>query len=746
MAKKPTVIKQKPVSLNLKLHLQQAEGETLPPVLAYVFDRNGGFITSAPLPNEPDGEVKLKLPQELRGTTVRVLVGPPPADDVMEEVPDWLAKLMQQETLSMTAQLRRGAHEKRLGLRSAEVALDMAIQPEEWRAWLACNCSVRGRLIRRLPLPDGSSMELGVCHACVKIYEVDKIPKLIAQLPEDRLFRLRDDLLDYLQKEPYPRPPEELAEPYLVKKWPEPPPPPITKSVGMSRIKVATESMRSLNVESTLPHASSKTTTSLEQLVMVNSTTQLRNALIARTDLVAALACELEWLTYYISSDLIKCTCTDEQGRFETQIQYTCSGDHPDLYFKAVQCIDGSLHTLYDPGVRCHTHWNYVCGTEVLLETDDPAARTCVAPEPVDPPSGVVRWVMPFKVGNISLNRIKSTGLVDYLGVTDAPFGSPEDSRLGFRHGYSQVFPDDTAGQPYYYRWSYRKESSSSWHEYTATVVRHYVEELPGELPTFPAYKLGPYPVAGMHLYQFKPHDPPKPSDPTAPDEATYWPTDEWFGDIYSGFLDTFGLPGGVVASAGRYRIRLEVFDINGVRVIPGGGTFEFIVPDGLKSDGVTWQTRNVLPGEVVDEGFEFTLHIDNQHCAAVIPAPAIGSISASDECGFLRYAPGDLVKISFDAIHATDFAYFHYWMKRGYTNISDVVGEVSATTVSPYTGDGNGHFDEDFSIAALMDTCSEAAFAQNLRVRAKATNGWRRLREYDARDERGFGLAPLST
>jgi hypothetical protein len=73
--------------------------------------------------------------------------------------------------------------------------------------------------------------------------------------------------------------------------------------------------------------------------------------------------------------------------------------------------------------------------------------------------------------------------------------------------------------------------------------------------------------------------------------------------------------------------------------------------------------------------------------------------------------------------------------------------GSVEDKTTAPsdhsYTGDGNGNFQHDFPIGRLLGPCAEAAFAEILNVDAKATNGWRRLDEYDADAVRAFALAP---
>ena len=73
------------------------------------------------------------------------------------------------------------------------------------------------------------------------------------------------------------------------------------------------------------------------------------------------------------------------------------------------------------------------------------------------------------------------------------------------------------------------------------------------------------------------------------------------------------------------------------------------------------------------------------------------------------------------------------------------VAADVTAPSPDGYTGDRNGNFRREFTVAALLGPCPEkAAFAENLHVRAKATNGWRhRLNGLDAHHVRAFALAP---
>jgi hypothetical protein len=767
--------KEKKLTLTVNLRLEQAREKELPELMLYAFDTTGQYLVASPVPKGAQGQVKLQVPVKLLGTAVRLVLGPIQAEEP-EEVPQWMAALIrrnegQKTTPSLAGLVRRGAHEKRVRLDAKENIIEIAVLPPDWMKWLLCPCVVRGRLVKRVALSDGTTKELGVCHACVKIYEVDKIPKILLQLPDRDLFRLRDDLRFILEKR--------LPKPRI---WPPPPPPPPEEISRGRELLFATRSpverisavtinpqpepsarmAQALKAETEAGPLSTETWSKLEPVFLASSASELRTSLIAKADILAILICALGWLKHWFHTDFIKCCCTDEQGRFQTTIWYRCTGDKPDLYFNAVQCIGGSLHTLYDPGVACHTHWNYVCGTEVVLETDDPAAIICVPPEPVEPPPGVSVCVMPWGVGGVRLDAIKSSGLTDFADGNgtwvDAPFGG----WLGFRHGYSTDIPVDAPGGPFYYRWQYNKLNSigneTEWRDFAPpvaeTVVRHYVDydlahpELP---PTFPAYTLGPQEKNSMHLYEFKPHQPPQISG-----HKREWPVDDWFGDIYSGILQSANLPGGVLNGAGKYKIKLEIYDKGGMLLTPGPGTFEFIVPTGAAADGVTILSRKAYGSEIQGGGFVFYLHIDNNKCEGEIYEANVNGVAAGP-CGFINYATGDDVRLSFRVHHPNGFARFKFTTFRGSSGYvtpacapadPDVAWAnapgVSDTPVNGFNRNAASVFSKDVDEALIRGSCPKAAFGENLYVAATATNGWVRQSGLDASGlPKAFALEP---
>lgn len=81
--------------------------------------------------------------------------------------------------------------------------------------------------------------------------------------------------------------------------------------------------------------------------------------------------------------------------------------------------------------------------------------------------------------------------------------------------------------------------------------------------------------------------------------------------------------------------------------------------------------------------------------------------------------------------------------MKRSVSDTSNGDGEVTDLTISGYHGDSQGNFSSLFTVDTLLNTCTSAAFSENLWINTKATNGWTRLHQYDSHFARAFALAP---
>jgi hypothetical protein len=360
-------------------------------------------------------------------------------------------------------------------------------------------------------------------------------------------------------------------------------------------------------------------------------------------------------------------------------------------------------------------------------------------------------WVMPYPVRAIRFNEINSDGLYKKYkdgasGITmkNAPFGGG----LWFRLHSSNDIPTTKI---YYYRYQYRLKGTAGWNEFDSNISVHYVKNRPGKTPIFPLYKLGPHEVKGMKLYRFRPHQSElKGLVPVAPGESVEWPKIPFPADVYRAYLDTVaeGL------APGKYEMRVDIYNSSGVHTSPGL-TFQMIADIGTDSLGGI----KTAPASIVGGGVQYVIHIDNRKCSADISPPAIGT-SVMDTCGFLRYntaAPG-LVHIAWKAWHPGGFGVYSFNIIKGASGIGKlplppvpgdptpsiklpILDEVSSTANN---GDGSGNFFQDSPTLRLLGGCKEAAYAIDLYVYAKATNGnGYRITSYDAKKIIAFALAP---
>jgi hypothetical protein len=344
---------------------------------------------------------------------------------------------------------------------------------------------------------------------------------------------------------------------------------------------------------------------------------------------------------------------------------------------------------------------------------------------------------MPFGIGDITANRIKASGLVDYGSIKDAPFGS----NLAFRLDSSNAVPTTRV---FYYRYRYRRHGTLRWTDFEAPVSVHYVQNRPGNTPIFPTVKLGPTVINGMNLYRFRPHDP---GEIVPPATGTLeWPKVPFPGDLSGSFLDTASL----TPVPGLYDVRLEIYSNTGA-LTPPGPDYQMIVPSGVDAEG-TLLTESAAK---VADGYELTFFVDNRHAEAEISAPSIG-ISVTDGCGFLRYPPASPseVRLGWHAWHPGKFALYSFSIIKAANPLGTLPLPAPAPALtlpindevgsSLHHADLGGNFFELSPTTGLLGGCQEAAFAATLTVSAKATNGYDRIGAYDASVTRAFAIAPI--
>ncbi len=684
------------------------------PLQAYAFTSGGKLIGNAPV--EKNVAI-IEIPSDLDGRTIEVILGP---------------RLEKEQPMPTAAGFKRlGAYARPSRFLVKSPSVEFKIPSVIFPLW--CLCVVRGRLIKRVTLPDGTMAEWPVCNARVHICEVDRVRLIIPKLPDLDILRLRDDLLRKLEL--FPKPPIP---------WPWPGPDPIIRRrMAVANITEARTTELTTNTQQA----------AISSLRASDSIPQLRKQLSDLSSIIAVYLCDLIYLWPFFRVDCLSVVDADETGYFNSLIAYDCA-DRPDIYFWVEQFQDGVWQTVYRPSIGCGTHWNYTCGTEIVINL--PRAVGCQSP-PYDVPDGVTLFVLPYSIGFAPIwgippglptpvapdGWVRSDGYINYQ--TNSTYGSdlgwlfnaPFGGTLHFYHDDSYFIPSSNIK---YYRYSYRRiGSSDDWTLITTPLARGYRMEYTDRLPTYEAYPVGPVTIGTQSgLFEFKPIVPPARATDPATVVAREW-TSGNLSEVAASWNTTGAAPplgpDNSTDDAGDFDVKIEVFDPSGNQVLPGPTTFRFLVRN---ADGTT--TRLATPAEESSAAYILRVHIDNNFVAGALPQPSIGGIAASDDCGFLRYEAGDLVHIQFNASHPNNHAVFSFQIKRGsnrldsastpfpYTSPYVEVAALSAPTgSSPYTKSA-GDYQRDFAPSELVGTCLNAAFAANLNVWGKVTDGYYRL------------------
>jgi len=736
---------------------------------AYITDRmTGEVIASKPI---KDGRFELEL-EEARVRALSISIAP-----VRPDLGDALP------TKSQLARLR--AYEPVFTFDPKQRKYELKEIPSALtRFWWLCFCRVRGKVVK--PVSSGGvTVDMPVCHARVHICEVDPIWIILERLPDPDIFRLRDDLLEVIER-PIPVPPE---PPWPV--GPEPGPGPIGP-IDFGPIEVV-----DLAVEGTQLPAPFETRTQQEAAPLFSepaerplaqslsgrlpvearvalsspSVQSVRRALIDNAVLIYPWLCWWWWIwPWWWSCDEVAVVDTDDNGRFDVTIAYPCS-DQPDLYFWVEYYINNVWTTVYAPWRPCGTYWDYDCTSEVTIRVTDPRVPYC---DGHDSPEGKV--VVVKTIGNAtSISEIlgSAAGAREGLTVGEGGFAGLDSPFAGTLELRADFGDDLFATGVEKYQWSYRQIKDAagnnvvdSWHVMTRQVVRHY-RTFSGGNPIDLPYQLGPQ--AGNFFEVWNP------ASSTTPVGDHLWQVDDAHEDLVSGFFATslldptltrdVNVPGHHIddAKAGRYELKLELFHANNSLVDwtqEGIGLFEANVPAPF---GVNPMTTQPSPNEhrFLDVnghtvGFRLVVHVDNSFCDANIFEVESGGNFAGP-CGFIDYPPNATAHVSFLARHVHDYAVFWFEVDKGSS------GKVVPASVDPWAPTGvtpvNGFvrnvswvWAKDVPVTganSLVDSPSpcphgRAAFAETMYVAATATDGWYRAWWLDASaTPKAFALTP---
>jgi hypothetical protein len=705
---------QRSISVNVNFQGQQ-KGQDLPSARAYLFDRYGRFLDSKLVDGKP-----LSFSVEA-GSKSQFRIGP----DLLKD---------QKAPADLTAQLDKAKaitqdYIPAIHGESLSVIIDHLI----WPCWIFPTCINVHGTVRKLLNPGGARpVYASICQGTVQIFQVD-LECTLDTLAPDYLFRLRDNLVNRLAAEQVPHiinpgdpGPESVANKLASAR---------RSQVGANMKKSSAQPANRSAVVRSSALSSFKQATSLSDAaatLRVLDGANLKQYLVLNKALLFWLWCELipDWAFCWqeLTEVLIQ-----SDGSFSAEICFWCPEDYPDLYFEVVQNIGGTEQEIYDPQIACSTYYNYDGSTSVDITIDDPDAIPC---PPITPGPDYL-YVWPRYVGWEDLWYVK--GLTDGVGPDlgllpgKTPFGGTLDIK-------TQLHPDLPTPGISYIRWSYkfpgdpdfthikapftiRKEKTTYIGPSTVIIVDTPV--------TFVAQTVGP----NTDLFAIPEH---LPADTV------------WIDLPYANFDSTLGaIPDpnasidchntSLTGQSGLCTIRVEMFDNGGNHVAcdNGGGpaTFAYLLPDQSIALGTYTNAPafNINPsGDLI-----FQFMIDNNHTVSQLPKVQTPiSSTDTDPCGILHYTNGsDIVDIFYVAFHPNDYLDWGLSVSLG------ILGEVAALGGNVSAGSLGSPADFANTASALLDGCTQGAFAVNLNCYARATNGYSRQNQYDCFATIGFAL-----
>ena len=713
-----------------KIHIKfQGKPEKDIPIAAFAFDAKGNFIAEVPVGKNGTVELPRKAAK-----AARVLVGPVPPE---------------KKGAPMTLRMAR-----RLG--AVDVSgKTLEISSQIYERWLICFCNIQGHVVRPVTIND-ITYNKPVCHARVHIFEVDPWPIFIYRLPDDVIYRLRDELILAVENPPFRRPPLPDPPPFVfdtsvrdfsvasLAKMQTPPPALMARREALMPL-MAESRQDSLPVEARIAFSA-------------QSHVQLRKSIVQYQHLILPYFCWWPWIwPYFFDIDEIAVVETDEQGSFDYLMPYLCAfDDQPDLYFRVDYCIGGTWVPVYDPPVACNIWWDYPCGTDVTLTVTDPRVPWCGGETTL--PGKQVAWLL---IGNDeSVSRIQTSGTNEGLTANSWEFGGSLEPHIWF--GDDLRVPDGSGRVIDHYRLTYRRLGSGDTPvALDQQVVRHYALVLPDGTLNFKAFTLGPDPAFANTLFKIRPQNP---SPVPAGDEASWAPEVDARANTASGYFLTHLLNGGDAPSAaGTYEIFLELYYDDGTRVnwtaagvaaklpdptiIPPYGVGDVPTIDAPLYNLIRSDYAQAAVGDAI-YGMRVVVQVDNNQVYPVIETITGTGLDSDNDCGFYKYTPGGgaTVTLAFQALQARKFATFSFETDRGPGNpvgTATVSGRVGDTPVNGFNFD-SGTFiytKSAIPVADLLGGCENAAFAETLSMTAMITDGWSTL-YYGSATPHAFALA----
>lgn len=411
------------------------------------------------------------------------------------------------------------------------------------------------------------------------------------------------------------------------------------------------------------------------------------------------------------------------------------------VLYRVSQLGESGWRVIYDGPARGQS---FALNEEAVLRAD-PGAETCDQPHDWD--AHPTPFVILEQVGNTWADLlIHSTlqngersfagplaaddGLVNPppagpVSVTAGPYNQPWGKTLNLRYQFHPKLKD--LGAVYFRTRVVRVNASGApiaGTEFTLTGSvswRKYADDGSGGVKV----EWVSLNTATPGLYAIPYHDP-------------VWP---WLGGQWHAFVQTDEKVGGVPRMPnGRYLFIVDIFRADGKRLRPTNSV-DPAGPDDVNAafhyrrlDGpidAAFSNTSVVPHNALASLFR----VDNLGCAGDIEAILKNGAPSNLNCQFLDGPASTTVALQYTARHANGFQWYHtISYKQGLTG--------PVTNDPPSAADVSSGASPSHTFGDLLAGETKCAFAANLYVRARHTNGIGRISDYDAADSAAFALS----
>jgi hypothetical protein len=574
-----------------------------------------------------------------------------------------------------------------------------------WRCWFFCECVVTGTVwnnICNAPSP--------VPQARVHICEVESIFYWLRMLADEDILSIRNDIW-YALNPNLPNPPDPGPE-RTFKELP------------------ADEAVTAL-----------KTNMPINNLAHFHSSqaSLVRGYLRENIMYFNPLFCYFHWW-WWLRCEEIAVVETSDAGTFAYDFWYPCCVS-PAVYLWVEYMINGIWQTVYHPFIGCGAWWEYACGAPINIYLND-VRVPCVGNPNY---TGANNAIVIITIGNnVNVNQIPQTAPgsgINNMGLMpgNAPFGGQLEPRV--------LFSENLAGN-YWYRWSYSPHGANTWMPLNASVGRHYYHWV-GNTLSFPVHNLGPQTKgATPNLFEIQ--------AASGPGGAQWAIVDNRYDLPSAFFYSTLLNNGDVVAAAGFYDLKFEVFDISGNLVDLTAAGIDLLVVDKTQSAPFGAQTLNTAAPDAINQiisgghvmGFQLVIRVDNNPVTATInpiTSDGAGNCNAGTDCGFITFVDilTSRTHLNYQPQHPNNFATFSFTVTKGtygtvhsaHGNLLDPTPSITfdaGTSAHPYaqpvgaiTESADDDFAYDVTVGDLIGSCSKAAFAAWLYIQGTANDGY---------------------